>query len=366
MRTCGNGSASVCKFFDPWFAGLALAALFIAVTSSACMDQPEASEQDRDGEALQEVVARLEQASQRLSSAADRVEEQRNPAAEPSALVQPDALRLLALLSQLQVELDIVHRLIDPDVNGRPRHWPLNPEDELALTYVSLRLTWINVGLSEYLERVLDQGAVFTDESTLSALAELMTELDHIHRSVWGLRHAHAEGTPIAPATRSVRAAQAAIDDVIRSLSSAAPQASTTSQRTPWASLHALERLQWAAETSCSALGCFADHAVTELDPRTLGLLRYSSLEFDAAHQRTLAFPRQDLRGSRCRFRVAQAETAVGWAVSEWRAVFEHVRSRDINESDPISLPGSDATKSLIHLFREVLLDCSGEVAPSA
>lgn len=354
------------EFFCPLVAWLVVGAALIAMTSSACTDQPEASEQDGDGEALEQAVARLEQASQRLSSAADGIEKQRNPAAEPLALVHPDALRLLALLSQLQVELDIVHRLIDPDVNGRPRHWPLNPEDELALTYVSLRLTWINVGLSEYLERVVDQGAVFTDESTLSALAELLTELDRIHRSVWELRHAHDEGTPIAPATRPVRAAQAAIDDVIRSLNSAAPQKSTTSHRLPWNSLHALERMHWAAETSCSALGCFADHAVSELDLRTLGILRYSSLEFAAAHQRALAFPRDDLRGPRCRFLVAQAETALWWAASEWHAVFEHVRNSAANEGAPGRMPRSDATKSLIHLFREVLINCSGEVAPLA
>ena len=339
---------------------LVVIAVFALAASTACTGQPEKSDEYRDGEALEEVVARLERTGQRLDSAAATIEQGQKSQAQPTTPFHPDALRLLALLSQLRVELDIVHRLIDPDVNGRPRSWPLSPDDELALTYTSSRLTWINVGLSEFLERVVEHGEVLTDESALSVLAELMTELDQLHSSVWELRHAHSEGTPIAPSMRPIRPAQAAIDELIEAVNSTPPQASTLTRRLPWGSLLALERLQWAAFTGCSALGCFADQAVAEPDLLTSGLLRYSSLEFDAAHQRSLAFPRARLADPRCRHYLAQAENVLWWVTSEWRAMFQDVRDSASSESIAPRLPRSDATKSLIYLFGEALVNCFG------
>lgn len=344
--------------------GLAVSALLFAAATTACREDTPPSEQAAGAMPLEDSVARLERTSDRLSEAADRIQESGGEREGSSTLIHVDVLRLLALLSQLQVELDIVHHLIDPKENGRPRHWPLNSDDGLALGYVSLRLSWIKIELSEYVEALVQESTIFSDESIISALAELMTELDHIHSSVWSLRHSHDEGAPMAPGTRPVRSAQTMIERLIDALGTATSPASAAVDGRLWNSLQALERMQWAAKTSCSALGCFGDHDYAVPDPLTLGLLRYSSLEFEAGLQRALAFPRQKLRGPRCRLEVAHAETALWSVLTAWREMFEYAGDAPSRAEPPPRMPPSDATKSLIHLFRGALMRCSIEVAP--
>ena len=174
-------------------------------------------------------TARLQDAAERVEAAADRVERsveqlEAGPASDVSEFdaisIKAEALRLLALLSQIEIEMDILDAIIDPQPDSRPRNWPLERENASALRFASSRLADINFQLSDFVGTMTESQPVFEDESILTTLTELQAELDLIRASAHELWQAHEAGEPlVAPATRLTTAARTRISRLIEALS---------------------------------------------------------------------------------------------------------------------------------------------------
>ena len=173
--------------------------------------------------------APLEDAAERVQAAADRIDQTAEqlgttPAPDTSQLdalfIKAEALRLLALLSQIEIELNIIDALIDPRPDSRPGQWPLEPETASALGFTSSRLGWINFQLSEFVRSLTEPPLVFEDESVTAMLTELQTELQLIRTSARELWQAHESSEPsVAPATRLTTVARTRIDRLIEAVS---------------------------------------------------------------------------------------------------------------------------------------------------
>ena len=171
----------------------------------------------------------LEDAAERVEAAADRVDRGVEPfAAAPAAdvsefdviFVKVEALRLLALLSQIEIELDMIDAIIEPRADSRPGSWPLERENAAALGFASSRFYDIEFQLSDFVRELTEPPPVFADESILTALTELQAEMKLIRRSAYELRGAHETGEPlVAPATRLTTVARTRIERLIEAIS---------------------------------------------------------------------------------------------------------------------------------------------------
>ena len=174
-------------------------------------------------------TAELEDAAERVEAAAERVDRsveqlEAGPASDVSEFdaisIKAEALRLLALLSQIEIELDILDAIIDPQPDSRPRNWPLERENAAALGFASSHLSDIYFQLSEFVGLLTESQPVFEDESILTAFTELQAELDLIRTSARELWQAHeAAELLVAPATHLTTAARTRIDRLIEALS---------------------------------------------------------------------------------------------------------------------------------------------------
>ena len=201
----------------------ALSALLAAAVLAAC-SAPSPAVQPTPVDS-----APLEDAAQRVQAAVDRIDQTAEQLEAPSApqvsefeanAVKVEALRLLALLSQIEIELNIIDALIDPRPDSRPGQWPLEPETASALGFTSSHLGWINFQLSEFVRSLTEPPLVFEDESVTAMLTELQTELQLIRTSARELWQAHESSEPsVAPATRLTTVARTRIDRLIEAVS---------------------------------------------------------------------------------------------------------------------------------------------------
>lgn len=199
------------------------AALLLAAIFVGCADPvPTTAPPLLDTAELQDAAERVEAAAERVDRSVEQLEA--GPASDVSEFdaitIKAEALRLLALLSQIEIELDILDAIIDPRPDSRPRNWPLEREDAAALGFTSSRLADINFQLSDFVGTMTESQPVFEDESILTALTELRVELDLIRTSARELWQAHEAGEPlVAPATRLTTAARTRISRLIEALS---------------------------------------------------------------------------------------------------------------------------------------------------
>ncbi len=201
----------------------ALSALLAATALAACSDSAPAAQPPAVNSAP------LEDAAERVQAAADRIDQTAEQLEAPSApnasqldalFINADALRLLALLSQIEIELNIIDALIDPRPDSRPGQWPLEPETAAALGFTSSHLGWINFHLSEFARTLTEPPPVFEDEAILTPLTELQAELKLIRDSVSALWRAYETGEPlVAPATRLTTVARTRIARLIEAVS---------------------------------------------------------------------------------------------------------------------------------------------------
>lgn len=207
----------------PHRAAAAIVLLTLAAVAAACNDSaPTAAPPPAD-------TAELEQATERVEAAADKVDRgveqlEATPVSDASEfdaiLINAEALRLLALLSQIEIELDIIDALIDPRPDSRPGRWPLEPETAAALGFTSSRLSDIYFQLSDLVRTLTEPLPVFEDESILTPLTELQAELELIRDSISALWRAHEADEPsVAPATRPTTVARTRISRLIEALS---------------------------------------------------------------------------------------------------------------------------------------------------
>jgi len=201
----------------------ALSALLAAAALVACSAPPSAVQPPAVDSAP------LEDAAERVQAAADRIGQTTEQLEAPSApqvsefdalFINAEALRLLALLSQIEIELNIIDALIDPRPDSRPGQWPLEPETAAALGLTSSHLGWINSHLSEFVRSLTEPPPIFEDESILTPLTELQDELKLIRDSVSALWRAYETGEPlVAPATRPTTVARTRINRLIEAVS---------------------------------------------------------------------------------------------------------------------------------------------------
>lgn len=204
-----------------WLAVLSV--LLVAAALTAC-DAPDPAVQPPavDSAPLQDTAERVQAAADRIDQTAEQLETA--PAPDTSQLdtlfSNADALRLLALLSQIEIELNIIDALIDPRPDSRPGQWPLEPETASALGFTSSRLGWINFQLSEFVRSLTEPPLVFEDEAITTMLTELQTELQLIRTSARELWQAHESSEPsVAPATRLTTVARTRIGRLIEAVS---------------------------------------------------------------------------------------------------------------------------------------------------
>ena len=206
----------------PHRAAAAIVLLILAAVAAACNDSaPPAAPPPAD-------TAELEQAAERVETAADRVDRgveqlEAAPISDVSEfdaiLIKTEALRLLALISQIEIELDIIDALIDRRPDSRPGRWPLEPETAAALDFASSRLSDIYFQLADFV-RMLTEPPPFEDESILTPLTELQAELELIRDSISALWRAHEADEPsVAPATHPTTVARTRISRLIEALS---------------------------------------------------------------------------------------------------------------------------------------------------
>ena len=207
----------------PHRAAAAIVLLTLAAVAAACNDSvPLATPPPAD-------TAELEQAAERVEAAADRIDRgveqlEAAPATDLSEfdaiLIKTEALWLLALISQIEIELDIVDALIDRRPDSRPGRWPLEPETAAALGFTSSRLSDIYFQLADFVRMLTEPPPPFENESILTPLTELQAELELIRDSVSALWQAHEADEPsVAPATRPTTVARTRISRLIEALS---------------------------------------------------------------------------------------------------------------------------------------------------
>ena len=201
----------------------ALSALLAAAALAACSDStPAAQPPAVDSAPLQDAAQRVQAAAERIDQTAQQLEAPSTPDTSQfdALFINAEALRLLALLSQIEIELNIIDALIDPRPDSRPGQWPLEPETAAALGFTSSHLGWINFHLSEFARTLTEPPPVFKDESILTPLTELQAELKLIRDSVSALWRAYETAEPlVAPATRLTTVARTRITRLIEAVS---------------------------------------------------------------------------------------------------------------------------------------------------
>ena len=203
---------------------VALSVLLPAAALAACDDPPPAAQPPAivDSTGLQDAAQRVQAAADRIDQTAERLEAPSVPQVSEfeAHAVKVEALRLLALLSQIEIELNIIDAIIDPRPDSRPGQWPLEPETAAALGFTSSHLGWISFHLSEFVRSLTEPPPIFEGESITTMLTELQTELQLIRTSARELWQAHESGEPsVAPATRLTTVARTRITRLIEAVS---------------------------------------------------------------------------------------------------------------------------------------------------
>ena len=353
----------------------AVAALVLVGAAIAACDDPlpTAAPPPVDTAELERAAERVDAAADRLDGAAEQLEEvvALGRSESGAIFINADALRLLALLSQLQVELRIIDALLDPPRDIRPNRWPLEPEDGAALGFASTRLFWIHHQLSTFAASPPELPPIFQDEEHLALLAELQGELQIIGRSAYAAWNAHEAGEPSAPAIRPPRDAQTGIDQLIDAvgavLATDRTGAAVISGAT-WNAVNALERLGWAVSGTCSAWNCQGGHSYP-LDAHRRALAVYSVAEFRAASSESRGYSSDAFDGTRCGRSVEDGRFALGQVSYLWLQYASRFRDAGFDypqDGGFILNPSRRSIVSPSSLYRQALLICTLQVALSA
>ena len=322
-------------------------------------------------------TAELERAAERVDTVADRLDEAAEQVEAAAALgrsetgailINADALRLLALLSQLQVELRIIDALLDPPRDIRPSRWPLEPEDGAALGFASTRFFWIHHQLSTFAASPTELPPIFQDEETLTLLAELQGELQIIGRSAYAAWKAHEAGEPSAPAIRPTRDEQTRIDRLIEAVGAVLVTNGAGAAVIPgatWNVVNALERLGWAAHGNCSAWNCQGGHSYP-LDAHRRALAVYSVAEFRAASSESRGYSSDAFDGTHCGGSVEDGRFALEQVSYLWSQYASRFRAAGFDYPQDGGLTLNPSRRSIVSpsaLYRQALLVCTLQVA---
>ncbi len=347
--------------------------ILAAVVAAGCDDAiPAVGPSVVDSAAVEDAAERVDGAADRIDRTAERLEAAATPNASESGaiIVNAEALRLLALLSQLAIEIRIIDALIDPPSHIRPRDWPLEREDGAALGFASSRLAWLEIELSEFVGSLVESPSVFGDEQILPALVGLQAELARIERSAYVLWEAHDSGDPAAPATRRSTDAQTRIDGLIEAVGAFVATDRTGAAVIPgatWSAVNALEQLGWAAQGNCFVWSCQGGH-LRPLDFRRRAFLVYSVAEFRSASIEARGYSSDGLDDAHCGRSVADAEFAL-WGVSYvWSQYASRFRAAGFDYPGGGLYPNlsSRSVLSPSSLYRRALLTCTLRVAIGA
>ena len=350
-------------------------ALLILAAAAACADsipavQPPAVDS-----------APLEDAAERLQAAAERLEELEETVARASPesnaiIINKDALRLLALLSQLQIELGIIDALINPPPDIRPSRWPLEPEDGAALGFASTRLFWIHHQLPTFAASPTESLPILQDEETLILLAELQGELQIIGRSTYAFWKAHEAGEPAAPAIppltlerTDIYQPQTRLDRLIEAVGAFLATNGAGAAAIPgatWNAVNALERLDWAVRGNCFAWDCHGGSDFGDrIDFRERVLAVYSAAEFRRASAEAWGYSGAAFDDAHCRRSVQDARSALSTASFTWSQYASRFRDVDFTPRDAGLSPWPHSILSPSSLYRRLLLACTLQVAIS-
>ena len=348
----------------------AAAAIALLILAAACNDPlPTAVPPAVDPAELERATERVQAAADRLGGAAERLE----TAPESSAIViNEDALRLLALLSQLQIELGIIDALIDPLPYGalrrdsRPRQWPLEPEDGAALGFASSRLSRLELQLFDFVRSLAEPLPTFDDDQILPTLVELQSELAQIGHSIYVLWDAHDDGNATAPSilrTSGTRMQIARLTDSIGVFLATDHSGAALIPGAVWGAVNGLERLDWAARGNCFVWNCQGGHSYP-WDLRRRALAVYSATEFRSASSKARGYPRDALDDTRCGRSVADGASAL-WQVSYLLSQYaDQLQAADFAyPREGGRAPSLDSMASPIALYRYALLACTLSLA---
>ena len=342
---------------------IALSALLAAAVAAACDDSiPAARPPTVDS-------APLEDAAERVQAAASRLEAASAPQSD-AIIINKDALRLLALLSQLQIELGIIDALINPPRDVRPSRWPLEPEDGAALGFASTRLFWIHHQLSTFASPT-ESLPIFQDEEFLALLAGLQGELQIIGRSAYAVWKAHEAGEPAAPATPpltlertgDIYQPQTRLDQLIEAVGAFLATNGVGAAAIPgatWNAVNALERLGWAARGNCFVWNCQGGHSYPlDLPRRTLAV--YSVAEFRSASAE-VGYPGGTFDNAHCGRSVDDGRSTLWEASYLWSQYASQFRRAgfDYPQGGGLDLnPSPHSILSPSSLYSRVLLACT-------
>ena len=352
-------------------------ALLILAAAAACADsipavQPPAVDS-----------APLEDAAERLQAAAERLEELEETVARASPesnaiIINKDALRLLALLSQLQIELGIIDALINPPRDIGPSRWPLELEDGAALGFASTRLFWIHHQLSTFAASPTESLPMLQDKETLALLAGLQGELQIIGRSAYAVWKAHEAGETAAPATppltlertEDIYQPQTRIDQLIEAVGAFLATNGAGAAAIPgatWNAVNALERLGWAARGNCFVWNCQGGHSYP-LDLPRRALAVYSVAEFRSASAE-VGYPGGTFDNAHCGRSVDDGRSTLWQASYLWSQYASQFRRAgfDYPQGGGLDLnPSPHSILSPSSLYRHALLACALQVAINA
>ena len=324
--------------------------------------------------------APLEDAAERVQAAASRLEAASAPRSD-AIIINKDALRLLALLSQLQIELGIIDTIIDPLPYGalrrdsRPRQWPLEPEDGAALGFASTRFFWIHHQLSTFAASPAESLPILQEEETLALLAALQGELQIIGRSAYAVWKAHEAGQPTAPATppltlertEDIYQPQTRIDQLIEAVGAFLATNGAGAAAIPgatWNAVNALERLEWAARSNCFVWNCQGGHSYP-LDLPRRALAVYSVAEFRSASAE-VGYPGGTFDNAHCGRSVDDGRSTLWQASYLWSQYASQFRRAgfDYPQGDGLDLnPSPHSILSPSSLYRQALLACTLQAA---
>ena len=354
--------------FPLWLRIVFLPTLLTAAVAAACDDSIPAAQP------IAVDSAPLEDAAARVQAAASRLEAASAPQSD-AIIINADALRLLALLSQLQIELGIIDALINPPRDIGPSRWPLEPEDGAALGFASTRLFWIHHQLSTFAASPTESLPMLQDKETLALLAGLQGELQIIGRSAYAVWKAHEAGEPTAPATppltlertEDIYQPQTRIDQLIEAVGAFLATNGAGAAAIPgatWNAVNALERLDWAARGNCFAWDChggsdFGD----QIDFRERVLAVYSAAEFRRASAEAWGYSGAAFDDAHCRRSVQDARSALSTASFTWSQYASRFRDVDFTPRDAGLSPWPHSILSPSSLYRRVLLACTLHVA---
>ena len=348
-------------------------ALLILATAAACDDSiPAVQPAAVDPAPLEDAAERVQAAADRLDRAAEQL---KAAPASDAIIINKDALRLLALLSQLQIELGIIDALINPPPDIRPSRWPLEPEDGAALGFASTRLFWIHHQLSTFAASPTASLPMLQEEETLALLAALQGELQIIGRSAYAVWKAHEAGQPTAPATppltlertEDIYQPQTRIDQLIEAVGAFLATNGVGAAALPgatWNAVNALERLDWAARGNCFVWDCHGGSDFGDrIDFRERVLAVYSAAEFRRASAEARGYSGAEFDGAHCRRSVKDARSALSTASFTWSQYASRFRDVDFTPRDDGLSTWPQFMLSPSSLYRRALLACTLSLA---